>query len=138
MKRKLLHTLRLAGPALPALGLAAPGAQAQEIQATLSATPATYIGRCPGKITFSGRITARRPGRVQYRFIRSDSAFAPIRTLNFGYPGSQVVSTTWTLGGDKLPRYDGWQAIEIVYPVYLTSNHAAFSLRCVPRDAPRP
>lgn len=138
MKRKLINTPLLGGLTLLALGLTAPGAHAQEIQATLHATPTTYAGKCPGKITFAGRISARRPGRVQYKFIRSDGAFAPIHTLNFSKPGTQAVSTTWTLGGDKLPHYDGWEAIEIVYPAYLTSNHAAFSLRCTQRLTPAP
>ncbi len=138
MKRKLFYTPFVSVAALLALGFTAPGAYAQTLQATLSASPANYSGQCPGKITFSGQITAQQPGKVQYKFIRSDGAFAPIKTLNFDHPGSKAVSTTWTLGGDQLPQYDGWQAIEIVYPTSLTSNHAAFHLRCAQREAPAP
>lgn len=135
MKRKLINTPALAGAALVALSLGTPNVHAQEFHAALRASPAAHNGQCPAKITFSGRIRADRAGRVQYRFIRSDGAVAPIQTLNFERPGSQSISTTWTLGGDRLPRYDGWQAVEIVYPTAMVSDRAAFSVRCA--DTPR-
>lgn len=106
------------------------GAQAANYEARLSARPTNYLGQCPVKITFKGTIRARRAGRVQYKFIRSDGAFAPIHTLEFRAPGVHTVSTTWTLGGAKLPRYSGWEAIQIVYPTSLTSNKAHFRIAC--------
>ncbi|HKK05278.1 MAG TPA: CARDB domain-containing protein [Gammaproteobacteria bacterium] len=108
----------------------AASAQAANYQAKLSASPTSYSGKCPAKITFKGTITANRAGRVQYKFIRSDGAFAPIHTLEFTSPGVKHVSTTWTLGGDKLPSYSGWEAIQIVYPTSLQSNKAHFRIAC--------
>lgn len=98
----------------------------QHITATLKADPATYTGTCPGKITFKGSITATEPGRVQYKFIRSDGALAPTETLNFSKPGSKFVSSTWTIGKD----YSGWKAIKVIYPQELESNKANFKIVC--------
>ena len=131
METKSLHRRLFFGVALGVVALCvATIAEAADYGASLTATPSTYSGKCPGVITFKGTITARRAGRVQYKFIRSDGAFAPIQTLNFATPGTKNVSTTWTLGGPSLPAYSGWQAIQIVYPTSLESNHANFSLKC--------
>lgn len=112
---------------------------AQHISATLSADPVKYAGRCPAKITFKGRISASERGQVQYKFIRSDGANAPVQTINFTKAGSKLVSTTWTLGGAGLPSYSGWEAIQIVYPYSVQSNKAHFKVSCqglAPRKQP--
>lgn len=105
-------------------------AMARDYGANLGAAPANYTGACPAKITFTGKITAKKAGKVQYKFIRSDGAFAPIQSLEFAAPGAKEVETTWTLGGPSLPSYSGWQAIELVYPTSFTSNKAHFKVRC--------
>ncbi len=120
------HTLSLSLAAALALPLTA-----QAPTATLSASPAAYSGKCPTTITFNGSITAPKAGKLQYKFIRSDNANAPIQTLEFDKPGTKPVSTTWTLGGPGLPEYEGWQAIQIVYPQQVTSNRAVFKVKCV-------
>ena len=102
----------------------------QMIKVNLQASPTQYAGNCPKKITFNGQIRVSQPGRVQYKFIRSDGAFAPIQTLNFVKPGVKHVSTTWTLGGPGFPYQDRWQAIQIVYPNNVVSNKAHFKLKC--------
>ncbi|MEJ2422548.1 MAG: hypothetical protein P8018_12755 [Acidobacteriota bacterium] len=79
----------------------------EPIQAQLSASPEHYVGKCPGKITFTGKILVASPRirRVQYRFIRSDGASAPVQTWTLqGGPAEKTVSTTWTIGRD----YTGW------------------------------
>jgi len=106
--------------------------------ATLSADPESSSGNCPAKITFKGKITLQGPilpsksVEVKYRFKRSDGGVDPnIKTLTFTQPGSQDVSTTWTLGGSNgLPLYCGWQSIEIIAPQKVSSNQATFSLQC--------
>jgi hypothetical protein len=121
------------------LGQVVPVGAAQRISATLSADPVRYAGRCPAKITFKGRISASERGRVQYKFIRSDGANAPVQTINFTKAGSKPVSTTWTLGGAGLPSYSGWEAIQIVYPYSVQSNKAHFKVSCqghTPRKQP--
>ncbi len=133
-------------PAKPALGvsaaflavLAATPVHAVDYNAALTAAPTNYVGKCPTVITFKGTISARRPGRVQYKFIRSDNAFAPIQTLEFTAPGSKPVGTTWTLGGPGFPAQERWQAIQIVYPTSLQSNKATFLVKCATPPEPKP
>lgn len=109
-------------------------AQHPEITATLKATPESYTGKCPAVIKFEGNISVknitRPPLKVQYKFIRSDGAFAPVETLIFEKDGSKKVSTTWTLGGPGLPTYSGWEAVKVVYPQDVESNKANFKIKC--------
>ncbi len=120
-----------------AAALAAAAAYAQDYSASLAAVPTEYTGACPTTIKFNGAITARRAGRVQYRFVRSDGATAPIQTLDFATPGTKPVGITWTLGGPTLPTYSGWEAVRIVYPTLLESNKAGFSIKCASAPAGR-
>ena len=128
-----------------ALLLAAAGAGpvcAQDYGASLAASPERHLGPCPAVIRFSGTITARKAGKVQYKFVRSDGASAPVLTLDFAAPGTKPVSTVWSLGDPTLSRYTGWQAIQIVYPVAVASARASFTIECQtapagPRPSPR-
>jgi len=116
------------------MGIAATGFSQQQIppdvKAVLSAKPASYTGNCPALITFGGYIAVNQPMTVQYRFIRSDNAQAPVQTLYFSSKSRQEVTTTWQLGGPGLPTYSGWEAIQIISPVSVQSNRAAFRVRC--------
>jgi hypothetical protein len=100
------------------------------ITARVGVSPASYSGNCPALITFKGHITVNQPTTVQYRFIRSDNASAPVQTLHFPKAGTQEVSTTWQLGGPGLPTYSGWEAIEVISPISVQSNKANFRIRC--------
>lgn len=102
-----------------------------KITASLKSNPVAIEGSCPAKITFNGQITATQAGPVQYKFIRSDGATAPVQTLNFPAAGTLPVTTTWTLGGAALPNFNGWQAIQIIAPQQLQSNKADFSVKCL-------
>jgi CARDB len=99
------------------------------VTATLGVSPASYSGNCPALITFRGHITVSQPTTVQYKFIRSDNAQAPVQTLNFPRAGTQEVTTTWQLGGPGVST-SGWEAIQVISPVSVESNKAAFRIRC--------
>jgi hypothetical protein len=112
-----------------------PGQQGQQgipidVKARLSAKPASYTGNCPALITFGGYIAVNQPMTVQYKFIRSDNAEAPVQTLYFSSKSRQEVTTTWQLGGPGLPTYSGWEAIQVISPVSVQSNRADFRIRC--------
>ena len=116
-----------------AFAIAGHPASARVTDAQLSAKPAVFQDNCPGVITFQGTITTDRPGTVEYVFARSDGATDTItKRLVFRRPGTQRVSTTWTLGGMALPYYKGWEAIKILAPNPATWNQAAFELKCNP------
>ena len=105
-------------------------AQAGNYSARLKVEPKEFTGKCPKTFRFTGKIKAKKKGRVQYKFIRSDGANAPVHTLNFTKKGDKTVRTSWRLGGPSLRNYDGWQKIKIVYPRQVQSKKAKFKLRC--------
>lgn len=108
---------------------------APTITAKLTANPPVYSGKCPATVKFDGEISVRGmtggPLTVTYEFIRSDGAKDTVpKTLTFQKDGSQPVSTTWTLGGDKLPTFTGWQAVKVTAPTPAESNKATFTVKC--------
>jgi hypothetical protein len=116
------------------------GGAGRSINASLSANPPIYNGSCPAFIEFSGTIYDNVGNRdVTYRFIRSDGAAGPEQVIHFNQPGSQMVSTSWTLGDiNALPSYQGWVAIEILQPIQLQSNRAEFQMYCAPTTGGAP
>jgi len=106
------------------------------VEANLIAEPAEYSGRCPATVTFRGRISAvGGSGVVSYRFVRSDGGSGAIETLAFDEPGSQEVSTSWTLGSSD-DKYEGWVTLEIFDPETLTTDRTAFAVNCARRRDP--
>jgi hypothetical protein len=94
------------------------------------AAPVHQQGQCPATITFTATIMVNHAGTVWYSWIRSDKARGPRLSLKFTHPGEQTVTTTWRLGGPGLREYHGWEAIRIIGPNRMESNHAMFDLRC--------
>ncbi|HET8889005.1 MAG TPA: hypothetical protein VFQ41_08885 [Candidatus Angelobacter sp.] len=108
-----------------------PVAPSSPITAVLNVAPSP-TGHCPVHIVFNGTITSPPGVSGTYRFLRSDGGIDtthPPRT--FG-PGTTTVSTTWDVGGTGLTSLTGWQAIEILTPGPLQSNHATFTMHCTP------
>jgi hypothetical protein len=121
----------------PLLGVGA-GATTQTLsllvtEVSLRAEVSKNASGCPVTVNFTGHITAKGRGTVKYRFVRSDGATSGVRTLDFASSGSLPVTTTWTLGdATLLPTYEGWQAVKVLSPNELESNHAdgAFVISC--------
>jgi hypothetical protein len=108
-------------------------AQAKVTKAVLNVAPADYRGGCPAVIKFTGSITVNGPTIVKYIFTRSDGAIDTItKTLSFTAAGSKSVAETWTLGGEPLPYYKGWEAIKVLGTPAILSNQADFTVRCNP------
>lgn len=91
-----------------------------------------YSGRCPHRFIFKGKITANGAGTVKYKWIRSDGAQAPEKTLIFRKAGERTVSSYWQLGASGRNYRGLWKAIEVTSPNSLTSNKAFFNLNCIP------
>ncbi len=126
---KLSAALALAG-AISVAGVAVAG----PVLGILNpASPAHYVGPCPGTIKFTGWISSSIQGPVKYQWFRSDGATGPVETLFFEKAGRRPISTTWTLGGPGLPSYAGWEAVHILSPAGADSNKAFFTLKCVQR-----
>lgn len=100
------------------------------------ADPADYTGTCPVKVKFSATITvAGGSGSVTYKWISSDNDTSPAKTLTFAGPGSQDVSSSWTVDAATVPTHGGWSSIEIIDPVSTLSDGAAttrapFTFKC--------
>jgi hypothetical protein len=83
--------------------------------------------KCPASVAFTGHITATGgSGPVTYRFVRSDGATGPVKTLKFVSPGTQRVTEAWTLGATT----KGWLKLEVLTPNALASAQAPFTLDC--------
>jgi hypothetical protein len=109
-----------------------PAAAVRVVEVRLHAEPVDYSGPCPGRILFRGAIrTAGGPGRLRYRFTRSDGATAPVHTADVDPSSPYEVETSWTLGNQG-PGFEGWQALEVVEPQLVASAPAHFRFRCGP------
>ena len=116
-------------------GLAASGVS-DEFKVTevfLKADDGRPTGPCPLRVVFRGYITANGPGTIKYTFTRSDGATGPVYIMEFKKAGTQAVMTDWTLGDPRvLPRYAGWQAVKVLLPEGVESNHdtGSFEINC--------
>lgn len=100
------------------------------VEVLLRADPAEYVGPCPVRITFSGRVSvAGGSGTVAYKFLRSDGASGQVKTLTFDGPGTQAIEETWTLGAAGR-TYSNWEAVQILDPDEVTSDKATFRITC--------
>jgi hypothetical protein len=94
---------------------------------TAGTSPPSHSGACPYQFTFSAVITVNGPGTVTYKWERDDNASAPVESLTFASAGSQVVTTTWYLGGSG----SGWERVHILTPNNTVSNEATYILNCL-------
>jgi hypothetical protein len=101
---------------------------AKVIKVSAFVKPVHYAGKCPKRFEFVGKITVNRPGVVKYRWIRSDGATTPVKTIRFLKRGirTRTVTNYWQLSnpGKK------WQAIRVLAPNVIQSNRAVFTLKC--------
>lgn len=112
-----------------AILLASPAPAPVTVSAVVVVVAPAADGYCPKTILFKGRIKASAPCTVQYRFLRSDGATKPIKSVVLTAGGEGLVQDTWTLGATT----SGWEALEIISPAAFTSPHASFTLTCPPK-----
>jgi hypothetical protein len=90
-------------------------------------SPPSHTGACPYTFTFSAIITVNGPGTVTYQWERDDHPSVPIESVTFASAGSQIVTSTWDLGGTG----SGWKRVHILTPNDTVSNEAIYILNCV-------
>jgi hypothetical protein len=86
-----------------------------------------YNGSCPKAINFWGTITTNGPGKVTYRWERSDGSnvtTAP-ETITFTEAGTKTVTNIWTRGEGT-----AWQRLHILTPDNAISSQVDFVLTC--------
>jgi hypothetical protein len=74
------------------------------------------------RFNFSQQVSMTQPGRVTYRWLRSDGASAPVQYIDFANPGTQTVTTWWQRSGRPGDKLTGWQQIEILTPTSLKGS----------------
>jgi len=99
---------------------------AKVVRVKVKVDPTKYSGKCPKRFEFTGYITVDKPGLVKYKWIRSDGARAPIKSIRFRKPGTRKVNSYWQLSAEG----EHWKAIRILSPNKMVSNKAFFALKC--------
>lgn len=102
---------------------------------TLAAEPVKYIGPCPGRITFTGSITANGPAKVPYQFhswLKSpDGKYKswPGGVLTFPDAGTQSISKTIIFTDDG-PNFSTQMDVGTALPNPMHSKLVPFSVEC--------
>jgi len=115
--------------------LAAASAPAVEVTGlSVSATPASHSGPCPVEIKFTGKIALNKAGRATYKWVRSDGGIDTLAHPPVVFPaaGTQVVTTTWTLGAatPAFQPFNGWMKLHVLTPQDKLSAPAKFTINC--------
>ncbi len=108
-----------------------------------SASPRTYIGRCPVGVKFKGNISSSRAGTVKYQYLSNDNKLSPVFTLSFAKAEtkpvrlwSKVVNPEKKLGGrlsaSGKPAYDaqGWLMLKVLSSVPSKTIKASYKVKC--------
>ncbi len=126
---KIRHAFLVVMVLLACLFLAAAEAQQYTVTKVVAiAKPSTYLGPCPTTIEFVGTIFVSRPGRVEYRWERSDGAMGPREFVDIRSAGKGV-TTTWQVGTPRR-SFNGWQKLHVLAPTGIISNQASIQIKC--------
>lgn len=98
--------------------------------ATLKAATPAYVGDCPASMKFSGSITAKDKGEIQYQIIGDGNYSTPIKTMKFDKAGSKDFQWTRTVRkpdpstqlatpGEKTNPNEikGWMQLKVTYRI---------------------
>ena len=113
------------------IGTASPVKGIKVTKVEVSVSPENFTGFCPKKFIFTARISATGRGTVRYRWIRSDGATSPPKTLSYSLSSTKTVTSYWELGAAGKTYRNYWKAIEILEPRRFVSERAIFSLNCL-------
>jgi serine/threonine protein kinase len=104
---------------------------------TASVDHSSYHGTCstPLPLTFTGTIrvaSGSSGGTVSYNWLRSDNSKGPVQTVTFSPQDvTKTVTTTWQ-GPTSTGSQTLWEALEIISPNAMTSQHANAQFVCDP------
>ncbi|GAB7037546.1 MULTISPECIES: Stk1 family PASTA domain-containing Ser/Thr kinase [Catenuloplanes] len=80
------------------------------------------------RVFFRQTVSMPGPGRLTYRWLRSDGAESAVQTADASPKGSMTIETAWTLG----PGTDlvGWQQLDVIAPVAVRGARIPFERFC--------
>ena len=126
---KIQHAFSFVMVLLACLFLASAEAQLYTVTKVVAiAKPNTFAGPCPTTIEFVGTIFVSRPGRVEYRWERSDGVMGPRESVDIRSAGKGV-TTTWKLGTPHR-NFSAWEKLHVLAPTGIISNQAAIQIKC--------
>jgi hypothetical protein len=92
----------------------------------------SYTGPCPHTFNFVASLTTTTAGVVTYRWERSDNQEDTLKSIQFMEPGTDTVTTTWSVGTPGKPgsRFSGWVRVYIEVPNHQPFGQAEFVMIC--------
>lgn len=81
-------------------------------------------------IRFTQHVSMATPGRITYRWLRSDDATAPIESRDFAAAGTVTLSATWRLGSANGEVIAGWQQLQVLTPSTQAGRRLEFKHVC--------
>jgi hypothetical protein len=126
---KIRHAFSVVMILLACLFQGTAGAQQYVVTKVVAiAKPNTYAGPCPAAIEFLGTIFVSRPGRIEYRWERSDGVMGPRESVDIRSAGKGV-TTTWRVGSPH-KSFSGWEKLHVLAPTGIISNQASIQIKC--------
>ena len=90
-------------------------------------SPPTITGNCnPTRVHFAAHLTATRPGKAAYVWLRSDKGASAVQTLEFSKAGPLPVSYDW-LARNRTSR---WVSLKLLTPLPQQSRKVSFEVTC--------
>lgn len=115
------------GTALCILGAAIHNGMDARSKPRLTVSPAAYQGPCPTSLVFEAEVDRPAPpGRLKYRFVRSDGVIGPVEEAVFKGSKTAKLTYVWRLGRD----FEGWVLLKIISPWTVESEKARFIVQC--------
>ncbi|MCG5216859.1 hypothetical protein [Streptosporangium sp. KLBMP 9127] len=106
---------------------------------TPKASPKSYEGGCPVKVTFSSTVTVKPTKSktpVVYRWLRSDGSKSKVKSYTLS--GKSKKSVTFKETGTFKRDVKGWQRLQVLSPRNVTSSKGYFAVDCQKRIEHKP
>ncbi|MEV0380662.1 hypothetical protein [Nonomuraea sp. NPDC050643] len=122
----------VAGPAQAATSAAA-GKATSGPKASVSApkaSPGDFDGSCPAKVNFSAKIKVPVKGKTElaYRWLHGDGSKSKVNVIKLKGKGTKSVTVKQSITFKEDVK--GWEAVQVLGPVKVTSKKGYFSVNC--------
>lgn len=97
---------------------------------TPEASPRYSVGSCPATVTFTSRIKVKVKGttKVAYRWLHGDGSKSKVKEVTLHGRGHKTLKVTESATFGKSVK--GWQALQVLAPVKVTTRKGYFSVSC--------
>jgi hypothetical protein len=100
---------------------------------TLTVTPTRYVGKCPVRLHFFGKVSVTvHPMVFNYTFERSDGAKGELKVIRVTNPNAQIIGVHdwWQLGGPG-QHIQVWEKVHVASGnTRIESNQADADITC--------